>query len=191
MRAAAACAGVHRLELGAEPLLISDGAGLYPLRTACVWVLRAAAPIRLVFRSFFTEEDYDVLNVYDGAGEAMQPISELSGSRLPAPIVSNGTVLTLTFTSDAAVRYSGFELFASSLAADGTWPLTPAPARPPDPRTPLPAVLVLPAIGAGARSPGACMCTTQFEAFVSRSSRPRLQRDWRVSRSSATRPRLL
>ena len=190
MRAAAACAGVHRLELGAESLLISDGPGLYPLRTACVWVLHAAARIRLVFRSFFTEE-YDVLNVHDGAGETMQLISELRGSRLPAPIVSNGTVLTLTFTSDSSVRFSGFELFASSLSANGTWPLIPAPTRPPDPRTPLPALLVLPAIGAGARSPGACMCTTQFEAFVSRSSRPRLQRDWRVSRSSATRPRLL
>jgi hypothetical protein len=110
-----------------------------------VWVLHAAAPIRLVFRSFFTETDYDVLTVHDGAGEAMQLICELSGSRLPAPIVSNGTVLTLTFTSDSSVRFSGFELVASSLAADGTWPPTPAPARPTDPRTPLPALLVPPA----------------------------------------------
>ena len=139
MRAAAACAGVHRLELGAEPLLISDGPGLYPLRTACVWVLHAAAPMRLVFRSFFTQES-DVLTAYDGAGEAMQLIAELSGSRLPAPIVSNGTVLTLTFTSDSSVRFSGFELFASSLSANGTWPLMPAPTRPPDPRTPLPVI---------------------------------------------------
>jgi hypothetical protein len=138
MRAAAACAGVHRLVLGAEPLLISDGPGLYPLHTACVWVLHAAAPIRLVFRSFFTEDDYDVLTVHDGAGETMHLIAELSGSRLPAPIVSNGTVLTLTFTSDSAVRFSGFELFASSLGANGTWPLIPAPTRPPDPRTPHP-----------------------------------------------------
>jgi hypothetical protein len=137
MRAAAACAGVHRLELGAEPLLISDGPGLYPLRTACVWVLHAAAPVRLVFRSFFTEE-YDVLTVHDGAGETMQRIAEMSGSRLPAPIVSNGTVLTLTFTSDSSVRFSGFELFASSLDANGTWPLIAAPTRPPDPRTPHP-----------------------------------------------------
>jgi hypothetical protein len=138
MRAAAACAGVHRLELGAEPLLISDGPGLYPLRTACVWVLHAAARIRLDFQSFFTQDDYDVLTVHDGAGETMQPISELSGSRLPAPIVSNGTVLTLTFTSDIGIRFSGFELFASSLGANGTWPLIPAPTRPPDPRAPLP-----------------------------------------------------
>jgi hypothetical protein len=128
---------VHRLELGAEPLLISDGPGLYPLRTACVWVLQAAAPIRLVFRSFFTEE-YDVLTVYDGAGETMQLFAELSGSRLPEPIASNGTVLTLIFTSNNHARFSGFELVASSLAANGTWPLIPAPARPPDPRTPLP-----------------------------------------------------
>jgi hypothetical protein len=126
---------VHRLELGPEPLLISDGPGLYPLRTACVWVLHAAAPIRLAFRSFFTEE-YDLLTVYDGAGETMQLIAELSGSRLPAPIVSNGTVLTLTFTSDGLVRFSGFELFASSLAANGTWPLIAVTAGPPDPRTP-------------------------------------------------------
>jgi hypothetical protein len=137
MRAAAACAGVHRTELGPEPLLISDGPGLYPLRTACVWVLHAAARIRLVFRSFFTQES-DVLTVYDGAGETMQLISDLSGSRLPAPIVSNGTVLTLTFTSNNQVRFSGFELFASSLGANGIWPLIAAPARPPDPRTPLP-----------------------------------------------------
>ena len=141
MHAAAACAGVHRLELGAEPLLISDGPGLYPRRTACVWVLHAAAPIRLVFRSFFTEES-DVFTAYNGAGETMQLIAELSGSRLPAPIVSNGTVLTLTFTSDSSVRFSGFELFASSLAADGTWPLITAPARPPDPRTPLRTLVV-------------------------------------------------
>ena len=137
MRAAAACAGVHRLELGAEPLLISDGPGLYPLRTACVWVLHAAAPIRLVFRSFFIEE-YDVLTVHDGAGETMQLISEFSGSRLPVPIVSNGTVLTLTFTSDSSVRFSGFELFASSLGANSTWPLILAPTRLPDPRAPHP-----------------------------------------------------
>ena len=79
-----------------------------------------------------------VLTAYDGAGETMQLIAELSGSRLPAPIVSNGTVLTLTFTSDSSVRFSGFELFASSLRANGTWPLISAPARPPDPRMPLP-----------------------------------------------------
>jgi hypothetical protein len=132
---------VHRLELGAEPLLISDGPGLYPLRTACVWVLHAAAPIRLVFRSFFTAE-YDIFTVYDGAGETMQLIAEFSGSRLPAPIVSNGTVLTLTFTSDSYACFSGFELFASSLAANGAWPLIAAPARPPDPRTPLPSSCV-------------------------------------------------
>jgi hypothetical protein len=161
MRAAAACAGVHRLELGAEPLLISDGPGLYPRRTACVWVLHAAAPIRLVFRSFFTEDDYDVLTVHDGAGETIQLISELSGSRLPAPIVSNGTVLTLTFTSDNIVRFSGFELFASSLAATGTWPLIPAPARPPDPRTPHPR----PSSVAGHSCRGSlawCMCTMRL-----------------------------
>ena len=152
MRAAAACAGVHRTELGPEPLLISDGPGLYPLRTACVWVLHAAAPIRLSFRSFFTEDNYDVLNVYDGAGEAMQLISALSGSRLPAPIVSNGTMVTLTFTADNALRFSGFELFASSLGANGTWPLIPAPARPTDPRTPLPALLMSRGIGAGLSS---------------------------------------
>ena len=139
MRAAAACAGVHRLVLGAEPLLISDGPGLYPRRTACVWVLHAAAPMRLVFRSFFTQES-DVLTVHDGAGETMQLISALSGSRLPAPIVSNGTVLTLTFTSDSSVRFSGFELFASSLGANGTWPLILAPTRLPDPRAPHPRV---------------------------------------------------
>jgi hypothetical protein len=144
MRAAAACAGVHRLELGAEPLLISDGPGPYPIRTVCVWVLHAAAPMRLVFRSFFTEDDYDVFTVYDGAGETMQLIAEFSGSRLPAPIASNGTVLTLTFTSDLSARFSGFELFASSLAADGAWPLIPAPARPPDPRTPLPVICCRP-----------------------------------------------
>jgi hypothetical protein len=152
MRAAAACAGVHRLELGAEPLLISDGPGLYPSRTACVWVLHAAVPIRLDFRSFFTEDNYDVLNVYDGAGEAMQLIFALSGSRLPAPIVSNGTMVTLTFTADNALRFSGFELFASSLGANGTWPLIPAPARPTDPRTPLPALLMSRGIGAGLSS---------------------------------------
>jgi hypothetical protein len=138
MRAAAVCAGVHRLELGAEPLLISDGPGLYPIRTACVWVLHAVVPMRLVFRSFFTEDDLDILTVHDGAGETMQRIAALSGSRLPAPIVSNGTVLTLTFTSGNTVRFSGFELFAASLGANGTWPLIPAPARPPDPRAPLP-----------------------------------------------------
>ena len=121
--------GVHRLELRSEPVLISDGPGLYPDRLACMWVLRASTPIRLVFNAIFTEVS-DVLTVMSTAGTI---IAEVSGTARPAPISTNETFLVITFKSNLDYHYSGFELSATAQAPDGTWPSIPAPARIADP----------------------------------------------------------
>ena len=121
--------GVHRLELRSEPVLISDGPGLYPDRLACMWVLRALTPIRLVFNALFTD-DSDVLAVRSSSGTI---IAEVRGTARPPPFSTNETFLVITFNSSLDFHYSGFELTATAQAPDGTWPPIPAPARIADP----------------------------------------------------------
>jgi PKD repeat protein len=71
-----------------------------------------ASNVSLTFTSFVTEGGFDYLTIYDGPTTASTPIGTWSGTTLPnngAPIVSTGNALTVRFSTDGSVTYSGFE----------------------------------------------------------------------------------
>ncbi|XP_038062516.1 hemicentin-1-like [Patiria miniata] len=78
------------------------------------WTVTTASNrrIRISFSSFDTEGYLDVLRIVDtSTGQEWT----FSGSSLPGDVVSTGSNLQLTFTSDYSVTSSGFSLWASSI----------------------------------------------------------------------------
>jgi hypothetical protein len=67
--------------------------------------------VTLSFTSFNTEASFDRLSIYDGANINANLLGVFSGSTIPQPVSSstNSTgCLTLEFTSNGSVNYSGF-----------------------------------------------------------------------------------
>ena len=118
----AACGGPASLTLSAMPLPISDGPGDYAPSITCTWVVRAAEPVTLRFSEFRTEQEYDVVLVYDGASTSSALLASYSGSSLPAAVTSTGSALTVVFLSDSSVSDTGFLATASTASIDA--PLT-------------------------------------------------------------------
>ena len=60
----------------------------------------AGQVVRLLFDTFNTESGYDYVRVYDGCTTDDTLIGSYSGDNIPASILSTGTVLLISFTSD-------------------------------------------------------------------------------------------
>ena len=71
-----------------------------------------AAFVVLNFSSFSLEANYDYLYIYDGPNTSSTLIGTYSGASLPegGQIISSGSSITLKFTSDQALNFSGFQL---------------------------------------------------------------------------------
>ncbi|XP_037548906.1 CUB and sushi domain-containing protein 3 [Nematolebias whitei] len=103
-RAEDTCGGTVR---GGSGVVTSPGyPGNYGNQADCTWILLAEPgdTISVIFTDFQTEEKYDYLEV-EGSEP---PTIWLSGSNVPAPIVSNKNWLRLHFVSDSNHRYRGF-----------------------------------------------------------------------------------
>jgi hypothetical protein len=74
------------------------------------WLLQpaGAARVRLSFKSFQTEPDFDIVRIYDGPNTSSALIGQYSGNDLPHPLDSAGPSLYLTFSSDWSNRRGGF-----------------------------------------------------------------------------------
>lgn len=74
--------------------------------TICI---KEATQIRVVFTSFCTETDFDVLKIYDGQ-DTLAPMigSPYSGTQSPGIITSTGECLTIHFRSDENITCSGW-----------------------------------------------------------------------------------
>jgi Zn-dependent metalloprotease len=75
-----------------------------------------AARVRLTFRSFRTEPNYDYLYVYDGPNVSSPLLGTYTGTTLPPVITSTGSTITVQFISDQAVNDSGFAINWSCIA---------------------------------------------------------------------------
>ncbi len=118
------CAGTVNVTLGSGPLLLSDGPGLYANDMECEWLVEAAGPITVVFKTLRTERRNDGVTDYvrisDGTGDdAVHRVFD--GLELPPAFSTNATRMTVKFHSDDSVRFSGFELELYSLVPGGTW----------------------------------------------------------------------
>ena len=76
-----------------------------------------------MYGSINSENNYDYLKIYDGAGTSGPLLGEYAGDVTIDPFISDLGPITLVFTSDASMQYNGFELFVSCVEA-------PACARP-------------------------------------------------------------
>ena len=69
--------------------------------------------VRLDLYTFHTEDGYDPVRLYDGCTENDTLIGSYSGHNIPTPIISTGTVLLISFTSDSHRTRQGFSATAS------------------------------------------------------------------------------
>ena len=100
----------------------STGAGTYPDNAVCSWLLqpsKANSEVRLFFSRFDVEQDADFVRVHDGADADAPAVAALTGTELPATIVSTSGSLYVEFTSDNAVAKEGFEATWFVLCAPG------------------------------------------------------------------------
>lgn len=69
-----------------------------------------SASVMLTFLTFSTEPTFDFLYVYDGNSTAAPLIGTYDGNTLPPVITASNSagILTLEFTSDGSVQYTGF-----------------------------------------------------------------------------------
>lgn len=85
------------------------------------WLLEAAANMKLSlsFSVFDTESYYDYVRVYDGANSDATRLGSFYGNTIPAPVVSTGNSLYVTFHSDSSVSAS-YAGFSANYATFGT-----------------------------------------------------------------------
>lgn len=94
-------------------MVFSDGSGNNPYKnnTDCYYYIRSdSAKIRVNFIYFNTEEDVDVLSIYDGEDETAPLIGQFSGNTMPADFYSTGPNLLLRFKTNETVQKQGWEL---------------------------------------------------------------------------------
>ena len=78
--------------------------------------------IQINFSSFFLENNFDFLNIYDGNSTAAPLIGSFTGSTNPGTIaatLANGGCLTFQFTSDGSVTDLGWEAVISCITPGG------------------------------------------------------------------------
>jgi alpha-amylase/alpha-mannosidase (GH57 family) len=94
---------------------ISDGSQqfYYENNSLCMWqvIPPNASTLTLNFTKFQTEEDTDVLNIYDLSNNAL--LAQLSGiydpPNLPLPVTSPSGKMFITFTTNGTTRADGWE----------------------------------------------------------------------------------
>jgi hypothetical protein len=89
----------------------SDGSGPrdYHNGTACMWRIDppGATEVTLYFDSFETEENYDLLKVFDL--ETQEQIAEYSGNNLPAGITSPSGRMFITWSTNYTITAPGWD----------------------------------------------------------------------------------
>ncbi|MBW6460242.1 MAG: C10 family peptidase [Bacteroidales bacterium] len=86
-----------------------DGSGnfYYQGGATCLWRIKPpyAGKITLSFNYFETEEDYDIVSVYDGT----TLIGTFSGNTIPEPIIATSGMMTVTWYTNPSNNYLGWE----------------------------------------------------------------------------------
>lgn len=91
----------------------SDGSGsfYYNNNSACMFRITPewANETTLYFNYLDTEEDYDIIKVFDYDNQ--QLLAEVSGTQTPDPIVSPSGQFFITFNSNSSIRSNGWEVY--------------------------------------------------------------------------------
>ena len=124
---------------GSIAISTNPSSASYLAYMSCTLTLAAAsssARLRVTFTAFATEACCDTYSVYDGSNTAAGSLFSGSGTTLPGSLISTGSTLTLRFTSDLSVQYSGVivtvaeaGLLTVGLSASGTSTSSPTGTR--------------------------------------------------------------
>jgi len=107
------CSGLTTLT---EPEgFVSDGSGTFNYRnsSACMWKIEPpfGHDLTLFFNSFDTEQDKDVVKIYDAESSTL--LAEYSGyyeeGNMPAPVTSESGKMLVAFSSDPVNNHAGWE----------------------------------------------------------------------------------
>ncbi|XP_067463265.1 enteropeptidase [Thunnus thynnus] len=116
-RCATACDGQFLLRGPSGSFSSSDVSETYNSSSSCRWIIRLQEgfSLRIDFLLFETEEDIDVLKIYEGVGPEKQLIAELSGSALPGTVWLLTDQSTVEFSSDDIINLRGFNATYSAV----------------------------------------------------------------------------
>eukprot|EP00058_Branchiostoma_floridae_P015726 XP_002601214.1 hypothetical protein BRAFLDRAFT_81990 [Branchiostoma floridae] len=84
----------------------------YPENLNCRYEISVTPPkvIRLTFTEFDLEDGYDRVYVYDGSTtDSAFEIAPLTGSRIPDPVTSTGSSMTVKLVTDHSINMKGFQ----------------------------------------------------------------------------------
>lgn len=92
---------------------IEDGSGIldYQNNASCAWLIEPelnVTNIKLLFNKLDTEQNKDLIRIYNGNSTASPLVGTYSGSTIPNEITINGKKAYVTFTSDDSITSGGF-----------------------------------------------------------------------------------
>lgn len=77
------------------------------------WTISSFGPIHLEFDRFDTEQNYDVVYIFDGTSNNSPSLAHFSGTTT-TPVTSTGNNMFIKFTSDSSITRSGFSALYST-----------------------------------------------------------------------------
>lgn len=77
-------------------------------------------PVHLSFTEFDTEQNKDILRIYDGQDTSATMLAELSGNQIPKDLTAESGSILLWFTADEKNRFNGWEAYYYSDTATQT-----------------------------------------------------------------------
>ena len=104
-----ACSAPSYITSAGTSIHTNPGLLSYVNGQSCTWTIVAPYGYRpqLVFSAFNTEIYYDYFSVYDGSSSASPALMRRSGSGVPFAVTGSQQYMTVTFTSDSSITYSG------------------------------------------------------------------------------------
>ena len=103
------CSGLTSLTAISDTFSDGSGPRNYHNLTTCMWNIKPpdASEITIYFTEFNTEEEFDLVKIFDGT----TLIAELSGTEIPDPITAYSGSMFLTFTTNSTVTAPGWEAY--------------------------------------------------------------------------------
>jgi len=116
---------------------ITDGSEsfYYSNSSFCIWVINpgVSEPITMHFNSFDTEEEKDVLKIYDGATQELLQVISGNYDTPPEPITSPSGKMNMVFVTNSSIQGQGWEAWydvstdVSNVIQDDDFKIIPNP----------------------------------------------------------------